>query len=262
MTLQRIDRTYRGKPTHHYTLDGKKVPGVTTLLSGGLPKPALVNWASRSVAEWVADNPDRVRQMLDEDGRESIVNALKSKPWDSRDDAAARGTEIHALAERIIHGDAVEVPEHLHGPVTGYVAWLDAWGVEPILTERACASRTWWYAGTFDAVLRFTRGERAGRVDLVDWKTSRGVYGESALQLAAYQHADFYLDDDGVEQPMPDVDGLAVVHITPTGTDLYAVADPDGAWKSFTHVQYVAKRIDSIKSHITEPTPMPQGVHA
>jgi len=33
MTLVRVDRTYRGKPTHHYELDGQRVDGVTSILS-------------------------------------------------------------------------------------------------------------------------------------------------------------------------------------------------------------------------------------
>ena len=31
MTLQRVDTTYRGKPTHYYELDGQRVDGATTL---------------------------------------------------------------------------------------------------------------------------------------------------------------------------------------------------------------------------------------
>jgi hypothetical protein len=43
---------------HRYWCDGKPIPGVTTLIKGGLPAPALVYWSARSVAEYVADNPD------------------------------------------------------------------------------------------------------------------------------------------------------------------------------------------------------------
>lgn len=253
MTLVRRE-TKRG---HTYQLDGRPVKGVTTLLSAGLPKPGLMYWSAKSVAEYVADNPDAIEAMRSTMGRESMVAALKGVPWDKRDEAAARGTDIHALAERIIHGEEVEVPEHLAGPVQGYVDWLDAWKVEPIITERPCASRKWWYAGTFDAVLRFGAGELAGRVGLVDWKTSKGVYGDTSMQLAGYAESDFYLAEDGSEQPMPEVDFLGVVHITPTGTDLYIVRDRDAAWKTFTHVQYVAKCADDLKTQISEPTPMP-----
>lgn len=269
MTLVRKDRTYRGKPTHHYELDGVKVPGVTTLLSKGLPKPALPPWAARSVAEYVADNPDQIRAMLDSMGRESIVGALKGVPWDKRDEAAARGTEIHALAERAIAGEDLEIPEHLIGYVQGYVDWVDAWQVTAHMTEVTVGRRPRdgvpAYAGTFDADVTFGAGDLAGKRLLVDWKTSKGVYGENGLQLAAYANADFYLDPaDGSEQPMPEYDGLGVVHITPTGTDLYVVADPDACWRIFRHLAWLAERTDVVKAQITNPTatPQPQGVLA
>lgn len=254
MTLVRKET----KKGHSYTLDGKPVKGVTTLIGGGLPKPQLVYWSARTVAEYVADNAEAIDTLRATMGREAMVAALKQVPWDKRDEAAARGTDVHALAERIIHGEEVDVPEHLLGHVQGYVDWLDAWQAEPILTERPVASRTTWYAGTFDAILRMGAGELEGQVGLVDWKTSSGVYGETAMQLAAYANADFYIDADGNEQELPPVDFLGVVHITPTGSDLYLVADPKDAWQTFKHVAYVAKKVDAIKAQISQPTPTPK----
>jgi hypothetical protein len=231
---------------HRYTLDGKPVPGVTTLLSNGLPKPALTRWAAKTAAEYVADNLEVLNALPD---RESIVATVKQSPWSQRDRAAVRGTDVHALAEKLLHGEEVEVPEHLTGYVEGYARFLDEWQPTPVLTERPVASRKWWYAGTFDAILRMPDGETL----LVDWKTSKGVYGETASQIAAYREAEFYVADDGTEQPMPEVDGLAVVHVTPTGCDLYRVADPEAAWKDALHIFWVAKATDRIKAQITEP---------
>jgi hypothetical protein len=98
--------------THRYFLDGSPIPGVTTLIGKGLPKPALVYWSAKTVAEWVADNPDGV-EAFRATGRGPMVAALKEIPWQKRDEAAIRGTDVHALAERVIRGEAVEVPEHL-----------------------------------------------------------------------------------------------------------------------------------------------------
>lgn len=259
--LKRIDRVHRGKPTHHYELDGERIPGVTSLLNDGLPKPALIRWASKSVAEYVADNGDAVRTMLDTMGRESIVGALKGVPWDARDTAAARGTEVHVIAEKIIHGETVDVPEYIAGYVEGYVRWLDAWGVSVNQTEvtvcRRAADGVPAYAGTFDADVTFGAGEFAGMRALVDWKTSKSVYGDNALQLAMYENADFILGPDGAELPMPSFDMLGVVHVTPTGTDLYPVADSERAWRIARHVAYLATAMPVIKSLVGEPTPAP-----
>jgi len=249
VTLKRKETWYG----HEYRLDGKRVKGVTTLLNAGYPKPMLVNWAARTIAEYVADNSDFVRELWAK-GREETVDYLKDAHNRNRNRAAAKGTDVHAIADQVIHGHEVEVPQHLAGYVNGYVDFIDRWQITPIVTEKPCASREWWYAGTFDAVVEFGAGQLKGKRYLLDWKTSKGVYGETAMQLAAYQNAEFYLDDDGNEQAMPEVDGLGVVHVTPDGTDLYLVADPELAWKQFQHVAWIAKQTDAVKSQITEPT--------
>ena len=236
---------------HRYWLDGKPIPGVTTLINKGLPKPALTYWSAKCVAEFVVDQPEQV-EALRQMGRGPAVAALKNVPWQERDEAAVRGTAVHALAEDVIHGREVDVPEHLLAHVEGYVRWLDAFGVEPILTERQVASRSLWYAGTFDAIVRI-RGEVWG----LDWKTSRAVYGSTALQVAAYMGAEFYVDDDGEEQPLPEVDRIGVVHVTDAGTRLHPFRDREAAWKDWRHVQWVANSVPRIDAQLEDALEAP-----
>lgn len=236
---------------HKYWLDSKPIPGVTTLIGKGLPKPAIPYWAAKSVAEYVVDNPEQVDNLRTL-GRGPAVAALKAIPWQARDEAAVRGTDVHKLAEEIIHGREVDVPEHLLAHVEGYVRWLDDFQVEPILTEFQVASRTHWYAGTGDAVVRI--GDTTW---LLDWKTSKGVYGETALQTAAYAGADWYLADDGTETPIPEVDRIGVVHITDAGTVLRPFRDRDAAWKCFRHVAWVASQVPSIEAQIEDALEAP-----
>ncbi|MGZ4621499.1 MAG: hypothetical protein ACXVGF_04575 [Blastococcus sp.] len=236
---------------HRYWLDGKPIPGVTTLLGKGLPKPAIPYWAAKTVAEFVIDNPEQVEQ-LRQMGRGPAVAALKGVPWERRDEAAVRGTDVHALAEEVLHGREVDVPEHLVAHVEGYARWVDAFGVEPVLTERQVAHRSLWYAGTFDAIVTI-----GGVRWLLDWKTSKGVYGSTALQCAAYAGAEFYVDDDGSEQPVPEVDRIGVVHITEAGTCLRPFKDKEAAWKDWRHVQWVATRIPAIEDQIEDAMEAP-----
>jgi len=234
---------------HAYFCDGKRIPGVTTLISKGLPKPAIPYWAAKTVAEYVLDHPEGV-EALRTMGRSSAVAALKQVPWTRRDEAAVRGTDVHALAERIIHGEQVDVPEHLVGHVEGYTRFIDTFGVEPILTEVPVANRAHWYAGKPDAIVNM-----GGTVWLLDWKTSSGVYGETALQTAAYARAEFYVNDGewAFEHPMPQVERIGVVHVTADGSQLYDLGDVDEAFKVFTHVAWVANKTDWIKGLIGEP---------
>ena len=240
--------------SHRYWLDGKPIPGVTTIIGKAIPKPALPYWSARTVAEYVIDNPEGVDQ-LRKLGRGPAVAALKEIPWQARDEAAIRGTDVHALAEQIIHGQEVEVPDHLLAHVEGYVRWLDAFEVEPIITERPCASRQHWYAGTFDLIGRIN-----GEVWGLDMKTSSGVYGETALQIAAYMTAEFYVTEDGAESSLPEVSRMGVIHCTEMGTQLFPLGDHDDIDKAariFRHAAWVASNLSWVKDRVGDPIETP-----
>lgn len=250
MSIQRINRG-RG---HSYKVDGQPVDGVTTLIKGGLPKPALMYWSARTVAEYVADNLDQVAAMAGM-GRASIVAALKEVPWTARDAAAAKGTEVHALAEKVVHGDRVDVPEQIAGYVESCVAFLDEYRVEPIVVEAVIASRRWRYAGTADLLAKLTLPGDEVVTAVADYKTgASGIWPDVALQLAAYRNGDVYLNARGAEYPLAGL-GLAetayAVWLRPDGYDVYPVnAGPD-VFKVFNHLAYVARRTDEKKGEIT-----------
>ena len=247
--LVRIDRTYRGKPTHHYELDGKRVDGVTTLLGQGVPKPALTYWSAREVATYAAQNVEQIADMLERGGERPTIDYLKGVPWQKRDDAAVRGTEVHALAETLVHGGEVDVPEHLHGYVDGYARWLDESGVTPILTEYVVASREHMYAGTADLLLM----DAAGVKRIGDIKTGKGVYGEVCLQLAAYRFADFYLNGDD-ETTLPFVDDTGwVLHVQDGRTEAHPVPVDRHQFDAFLAAAKVARWAKASKDLVGPP---------
>ena len=199
---------------HTYTLDGRRVPGVTAIV-GVLDKSGpLTRWAARSVAQYVWDNPDETMTLLAGD-RDACVHVLARVPDLARDSAADRGTSIHAHAETILREHAADVDDVLVPVVQGIVTFLDAWQVEPILTEFACASREHQWAGTGDTIARYRHPVTGRRgVMYADWKSGKRTYGESGLQFAAYAHAEFH-GLDGDEHPLPEVDSLYGVHTLP-----------------------------------------------
>lgn len=255
MSIEYIETTRYGKPSHRYAIDGVEVPGVTTVLKKALPKPALVGWAAKSVAEYVADNLAEVAAMTG--SRWDIVNELKGTPYRQRDAAANRGTEVHGLAEELVHGREVEVPEQLAGYVDSYVRFLDEWKPKPVLVEAVVGSRKWQYCGKFDLLADLPSGERA----LIDLKTSRGVYPEVALQLAGYRYAEVYLDENGAEQPMADlsITSTYVVHVKADGYDCRPVEAGPEQYKVFQHLAWLARRIDEMKPWLGAPA-VPAGV--
>lgn len=218
---------------HLYRLDGRRVPSVTTIVNGGVPKPALVGWAAKVVAEAVAAQPSTVDAVRDL-GHDALVAALVALPDQNKRAAGLRGTDIHRFAELVVHGEAVTPPAEIAEAVAGYAAWLDLSGFRADLTERTVANRLFGYAGRFDVV-----GVMAGERWLIDVKTSRAVYGDTSLQVAAYARAEFYVGEDGDEVGLPPIDRIGVLHVQPDVTELFDLGDIDAGFAEFRAAQTI-----------------------
>jgi hypothetical protein len=262
MTVQRIDRG-RG---HSYKIDGDKVPGVTTIIGDGVPKPALVTWASGTVAEIVAEGLRPVtingeKHILADDllaelariglerghplpekfTRTKIAEALKYLPYADRDAAANRGTEVHGIAEKLATGAEVDVPEPLKGHVESYLKFRRDWQPYDELVEFVVAHRAYRWCGTGDVMCRFKVPPLDDGLWLLDIKTNRsGPFGEVGLQLAGYRYAETYIDADGVERPMPDFAGALVLWLRGDGYDLKPVQAGPDELRALRYVQQVA----------------------
>lgn len=255
--MSNFRRVDRGR-NHTYQLDGRPIDGVTDLISRGLPKVALVGWAAREVATFAADNVGILTNLR----RDEVIDLLRGAPWRERDRAAGRGTEVHALAQKLAAGVEVEVPEELVGHVDSYLAWREDWKPTDEVVEGSVLNRVWRYGGTFDLLCRID-----GRQTLADLKTTRsGIYAETALQLAAYGHADIYVDADGHEQPMPKIDQYLGIWLRADGYDCFAIDVGDAEWKQFLYTMATARWLDeradrrAPASVISAALPRPQKV--
>ncbi len=243
---------------NHYYVDGndRRMPGVTTILGNGLPKKALINWAANATADAAVNGWDELAELP----VATRLDRLKKARYDDRDAAARRGTEVHGIAEQLVKGERVTVPEELRGHVEAYVKFLDDWDVEPVLVEFVVASYRYGYAGTCDLIADLTMPDGQVVRWLLDIKTTRsGVYGETALQLAAYRLADVYLADDGTERPVPVVERTGVVHVRADGYSLIPVVAGEQQLTDFRYVQQVARFDDEsrglIGDELTPPHP-------
>lgn len=203
--------------SHRYKLDGQWVQGVTTILGGAIPKPALPKWSAKSVAEYVAQNREGIEHLYGM-GEAPMVAALKDVPWQQRDAAGNRGTEVHDLAERYLKGEKIEVPDEIAGHVEACAQFIEDWDIKPVLVEACVGSREHQYAGKLDLVADSANAPRS----IFDWKTAKsGIYGETAFQLVGYGMAEFH-GEHGDEAPMADL-GIQEsygVHIRADGYDV------------------------------------------
>lgn len=224
---------------HHYVdATGARVPGVTSILSDGVPKPALINWAANATAEAAVDQWDELADLP----VAQRLKRLQGARWAEKDRAANRGTEVHALAEQLIKGETVHAGDEIAGHVEAYARFLDEFQVQAVEVEFAVVSHRHGYAGTGDLIADLAINGGGAQRWLLDLKTTRsGIFGETALQLAAYRHADALLAPDGTERPMPPVQGCAAVHIRGDGYSLIPVAADEQVFRTFLYVAQVAQ---------------------
>lgn len=247
---------------HAYYLDGRKLDSVTKLL-GGLPKPALVEWAARSAADEAVSNWTELSRMPPKDRYEVIRSAHRNQ----RDEAGNRGTEVHRIAEKLGRHEEVPVPPLLEGHVRSTVAFLDEFQIEVIRQEVSGFNLALGYGGTFD-LLCLSRIFPERRI-LLDYKTNRtGIYGETALQLEAYSRFDAIDDGAGGEIALVDAAGGPItdhwaVHIKSDGYHVFEMERGDEPWELFEAGAKIARamagdrgetRLDLMKGREVFPT--------
>lgn len=196
---------------HKLTLDGIVIPSVTTILSRGLPKPALQHWAARSVAEYAYDNQEAWTKLP----RDGAVDLLKREPLRFTGKRARVGTAVHSAIA--FYAALGEPPDDLTDEEWGYynaaLRYLTEHDVEILESEVTVWSRAHSYGGTFDLLQR-----RNGELEIADFKTSKAVYPDVALQLVAYARAEFIGRQSGAEDPLPTVERGVIVRLDRSGS--------------------------------------------
>src|SRR5215475_12284769 len=134
---RRIDRG-RG---HSYLLDGQPADGITKIISQGVPKPALVDWAARTSAGYAVDNWAELDQLKPSERLRRIEKAR----FESLRQASARGTGVHTLALQLAAGETIDVPDHLEGHVDAYLNFTEQWKVRELVTVAVVGNRQYRY---------------------------------------------------------------------------------------------------------------------
>jgi hypothetical protein len=233
---------------------GRKLIGSTSVIKKALP-PYLVPWAAKLTAEEAVDTVDNWRTLE----RAAAVDLLKRAPDRTRDAAGDKGTVVHRIMELAARG---ERPDEVYdaavaGYVTAGLAFLDEWQPEFLWHEATVFHPEMGYAGTLDFIARLPG---LGLV-IGDYKTSKGVYSEVAVQLASYRYASHAVDEHHQRLEVPHVDGAVVVHIKGDGTyEVRPVKADESAFETFGHCLAVCdwkSRRGVIGPKLAAPAPGP-----
>ena len=171
---------------HLYSIDGHDtyLTGVTTILKTVLAKQALVPWASKMVAEAFAYKVKDYKKPPTAYELQAIIEWAKKAPVRARDTAGDFGTEVHGIADLIVLGKEYKEPtdERVKKAVANFKGWLASSKLEIVGGDTAIASEKFQFGGRFDAIAVNPKGEYI----VLDFKTSKGVYGEHFFQVGAY----------------------------------------------------------------------------
>lgn len=216
---------------HGYRWNGAEpaLPSVTGILGIVDKSGPLVGWAKREVANAAIRNLDTLNTMVRESGHDAAARWLGTIPGYQRDTAADVGSTVHAALEAITRGEPAPVSKELAPFVAAHHQWVHEWGPEFLAAEEMVCSLRHGYGGTADAWVRMD-----GAIWCLDYKTSKGVYPETALQLVGYQRADFIgRAGESRKIRIPPATRFGVLHLRPEGYRLIEFAVTDEEWHAF-----------------------------
>lgn len=211
----------RDEAGFYHVSDGVKYPSVTTIIRV-IDKPALMFWYAKIQRE-----TDAALARASKSVKAASAAILKNtRPADTaRDSAADIGKQAHTMVEWTILGmlGAKKRSKPEMGPEAkkcfeSWKAWFKASGLKPVFAEKMTWSDKYHYAGTADCL-----AEKAGKLYVLDWKSSKGIYPEMHLQTRAYQQA--FIEQGhkvvgGAVIRLPKEGGEVEVQMTPKGLTL------------------------------------------
>jgi hypothetical protein len=158
-----------------YYLNGKRVPGVTTVIDSqsGWNKRALMMWAVREAT--AGNDPMQQKAKAADAGtvcHELIRSHFTEKPFDWT----------------VYPADVVKAGKRAYA---GFESWREQYSFTLVASELSLVSPELKCGGTLDLVV-----SQDDDTYLVDFKTSKGVYPEFIVQVAAY--ANIYEEVQGV----------------------------------------------------------------
>lgn len=182
-----------------------RMPSVTTLLDAICPKPGLAPWYEMRGIEGAVE---AVRLgLIDPEDPASVARAIETVRGArlgadrARDDAAARGLNVHACLEQyMLTGDAPNPADHPRehwGYLRALTRWLLKADPEPRAVEELVVHPEDGYAGRLDL-----RAAIDGLLYTVDAKSQEkgGIYLGAHAQVNLYERAAIWCGDDPADR--------------------------------------------------------------
>jgi len=213
-------------PKEGYRLkDGSRVPGTTTVIGRFKESGALMKWAC-SVGFEQGKRGDKEPDL-----------------YKKSSEAADIGTVAHQMVESSIKQEASDadleryvnetLPEGSRpaawSAFNAFRTWARNYAVNFTFQEVALVSENYKYGGTIDAI-GVINGATARGLALFDWKTSKAIYGDYLVQVAAYKQL---WEENNPRDPL--TEGMHLLRFAKQHGDFHHHHFPrlDEAWRQF-----------------------------
>lgn len=138
---------------------GEKYRSVTTILSQGIAKEALVFWAGNTVAQSAVDNlPYLIQSSMSANARTEAYDWLRRAHTRMKDSRAEIGSAVHSLIESHILGrpvpESLMTDEEIAPYLANFLAFVKDYDIEFTASEMVVAHDQEMYAGTLDYLFR------------------------------------------------------------------------------------------------------------
>jgi len=196
----------------------------------------LTAWAGRQAAEYAYDHQDAWRTL----DRDAAVDLIANASDRMKNRAAKRGSDVHTFAETLAEGrrpDWTMADDNVMPFRAAIEKMVRDLQIKPIVSEAVVFNHGTGYGGTFDVIADTIHGR-----GLLDYKSrlKHSPYPEEACQVAAYAGGDYMIVEENgiaVRKPIPGIDFLAIITITPDGFRVHEVNEED-AWNTWIGVSH------------------------
>lgn len=209
-----------GKPCHKHMLNGKEVPGCTSVSGLFQDDGWKFAWPVKLMEQRILEEVEKVASGCEEVYRKDLEEILKTakNAWRvKRDKAADSGTRAHKLIEDYIAGRTIKLTSEdaeVNHCLSEFFKWERIYKPVWLATEVQVGSAKHRFAGILDALAGIN-----GLVTLVDFKTSASIKDDYEIQLGGLCI--------GLEEMGMVVDRRAILHIPKEGDYEYRIIDTD-----------------------------------
>ena len=222
----------------------------------------LMTWIANTCSDFAVNNHDAIGALLASGEKEAARNLIRDSRWRKTDQAAERGTLVHAVAEAMALGVEPKLYDHLQPWVDQWELFLADFKPKFLMAEAPVYNVKHRYAGTLDIIAELDGLDYPVMIDVKTTEKkpeeNRPPYEETSLQIVAYARAEmvgvspmaqrtyggrryYIFNSDTKTVPMPKVGAAFVLVISPYDYQLVPCRIENDVWHVFLNVIDIAR---------------------